>query len=126
MKLRLIIAICLLVASLGTAIGFVTFLNRSANALEAALTEALEASLTESADWEAKTLEVVRLWERDKEVIHVLLPHINLNELEWALGTLPEYQKERETTLYIEQCVRGIQCVRTIREMEKPTWGNVF
>ncbi len=126
MKLRLIIAVCLLVVSVGAALGFAAFLDHSARELETALNVALEAALSESQDWDDATQEVDRLWRRDKEWIHVLLPHINLNELEWALQTLPEYRRQNEAELYIEQCVRSIQCVRTIREMERPTFGNVF
>ncbi|MDR3312844.1 MAG: DUF4363 family protein [Oscillospiraceae bacterium] len=126
MRIRLIAAICLLVFALGAALGFAAFLEHAAKELETALTTALEDALTESPGWETATQEVTRLWARDKGLMHVLLPHVNLNELEWALGTLPEYQREQEATLYVEQCVRGIQCIRTIREMERPTIGNIF
>jgi hypothetical protein len=126
MKLRLIVALCLLVVSLATALGFAAFLDHSTEELESALTNALEAALTEAPNWEAATNEITRLWERDKGLMHVLLPHVNLNELEWALGTLPEFEREQEATLYVEQCVRGLQCIKTVREMEMPSWGNIF
>ncbi|MDR2525923.1 MAG: DUF4363 family protein [Oscillospiraceae bacterium] len=126
MKLRLIVSICLLVLALGAALGFGAYLDYSAQTLNAALQHALDAALRQSPDWQSATAEVERLWARDKGVLHILLPHVNLNELEWALGTLPEYLRERDAALYVEQCVRSIQCLRTIRETERPSLGNIF
>jgi len=126
MKLRLLLAICLLVISVGTAVFCLAHLNRCTDALTEAIETAMRCAATESTQWAPATGEVERLWERHKEFLHILLPHINLNELEWALGALGEYQKQGDVPLYIEQCVRGLQCVNTVREMERPNWGNIF
>ena len=126
MKSRLITAIVLLVVSVGAAVFCVLHLNKCAKELGGALETALACAAVESPGWEAATGEVLRLWERDKEFLHILLPHVNLNELEWTIGAMPAYLQQRDRPLYIEQCVRGLQCLETVREMERPNWGNVF
>ena len=127
MKLRLAAAIVLVVLSVGFAVFCMFRLNRCAGELTAALEAAQDAAAGDSyAAWEAATREALRLWERDSEFLHILLPHANLNELEWALGSLPEYLRQDERGLYAEQCVRALQCVNTVKEMERPGWGNIF
>ena len=126
MKFRLITAITLLTLSVGAAVFCLLRLNKSTQDLTQAIETAMASAAVESPEWESATEEVMRLWKRDREFMHILLPHVNLNELEWTLGALPEYLKQRDKALYIEQCVRGLQCVSTVREMERPSWGNVF
>ena len=126
MKLRMVLAIGLLAVSVGLAVFCLVHLDRRTDALTEALETAMRCAATHSPDWALATGEVRRLWERDRNFLHILLPHINLNELEWALGSLGEYQKQGDAALYIEQCVRGLQCVNTVREMETPNWGNIF
>ena len=126
MKLRLTIAITLIALSVGMAVFCMLRLNRVTDELSAAIETAMAAAALESPDWQSATDEVMRLWERDQGFMHILLPHVNLNELEWTLGALPLYLQQRDKALYIEQCVRGLQCVKTVREMERPTLGNVF
>jgi len=126
MKLRLAIAITLIALSLGGALFCLAHLNRVTDELAEAIGTAMAAATVEAFDWEAATDEVMRLMERHESFLHILLPHVNLNELEWAVGALPEYLKQRDKALYIEQCVRGLQCVNTIREMERPSLGNIF
>ena len=126
MKLRMILTICLLAVSIGTAVFCVLHLNKCTDALTEALETAMRCAATNSPDWPQATDEVHRLWDRHKDFLHILLPHANLNELEWTLGALREYLKQGDKALYIEQCVRGLQCVATVREMETPSWGNIF
>jgi len=126
MKSRLITAIVLLAVSIGTAIFCVLYLNRCAEELGGALEAALACAAMESPGWEEATQEVTRVWERRGEFLHILLPHVNLNELEWTIGALPAYLEQGDKSLYVEQCVRGLQCLNTVREMERPTWGNIF
>jgi len=124
MKLRMITAIVLLALSISAAVFCLLRMSACADELAAALETAMASA--GSPQWEEATRGVTRLWERDRDFLHILLPHINLNELEWALGSLREYQQQRDKALYVEQCVRGLQCVNTVREMERPNWGNVF
>jgi len=126
MKLRLIAAISLLAVCIGGALYCMLHARRCAGELTESLETALAASAIEGENWAEATGETLAIWERDKQFYHILLPHVNLNELEWALGSLPEYLVKREQKLYIEQCVRAIQCVHTIREMEMPSLGNIF
>ena len=126
MKSRLITAIALLVVSVGAAVFCVLHLNKCAKALGGALETALTCAAVESPGWEDATREVLQIWERHREFLHILLPHVNLNELEWTIGALPAYLEQRDKTLYLEQCVRALQCLETVREMERPSWGNVF
>jgi len=126
MKIRLIVAIVLLVICLGGAFFCMTHARRCAGELIESLQTALAAAAIEGKNWAEATSEAIGIWERDSGFYHILLPHMNLNELEWALGSLPEYLVAREQKLFIEQCVRAIQCVNTIREMEMPSWGNIF
>jgi len=126
MKSRLMIAVTLLAISIGSAIFCVLHLNKCTRELSGALETALACAATESPGWEDATDEVMRVWEERKEFMHILLPHVNLNELEWTIGALPAYLEQRDKALYVEQCVRGLQCVDTVREMERPNWGNIF
>ena len=126
MKLRLIIAVVLLAASVGTAVFCLAHVNRCTDELAGALETAMRRAAAGSPDWAQATEEVHRLWEKHKDFLHIMQPHYNLNELEWTLGSLREYQKQGDRALYIEQCVRGLQCVATVREMEAPNWGNIF
>jgi len=126
MKSRLITAVALLVVAVGAAVLCMLHVNRVARELGGALETALACAVTESPGWEAATDEVVRIWEKHEGFLHTMLPHVNLNELEWTIGALPAYLEQRDKALFIEQCVRGLQCVKTVREMEKPTWGNIF
>jgi len=126
MKARLIAAIALLAVSAGAAVFSVLHLNKCAKELGGALETALAGAAVESPGWEDATREVLETWERHREFLHILLPHVNLNELEWTIGALPEYLAQRDRTLYLEQCVRALQCLDTVREMERPSWGNIF
>jgi len=126
MKSRLITAIALLAVSVGTAVFCVLHVNKCADQLTGALETALARAATESPGWEEANAEVLRIWDRHEEFLHTLLPHVNLNELEWTVGALSAYLEQRDKALYIEQCVRGLQCVNTVREMERPSWGNIF
>ena len=126
MKLRIIAASILLAICIGAPIFCMLHAKKCADELSGQLETALAAAAVESSDWANATQEAERIWKRDKAFYHILLPHSNLNELEWSLGSLTEYLARDERQLYIEQCVRAIQCVNTLREMETPTWGNVF
>ena len=126
MKLRIVIAAALMAAAIGTAVVCVLRLNACTKEMSGAIETALARAVTDDPGWEAASEEVARLWERDDEFLHTLLPHVNLNELEWALGAMPEYLGQRDRALYAEQCVRALQCLRTIRDMERPSWGNIF
>jgi len=126
MKSRMITAVVLLAVSVGAAVFCMLHVNRCADELTGALETALACAATESPGWEEATQEVLRVWEKHEGFLHILLPHVNLNELEWTIGALPAYYEQRDKALYIEQCVRGLQCVKTVREMERPTLGNIF
>ena len=126
MKIRIIAASILLVICLGAPLFCMLHAKQCAGELSGQLETALAAAAVESPEWAVATREAERIWERDKAFYHILLPHANLNELEWSLGSLTEYLAQGEQKLYIEQCVRAMQCVNTLREMETPTWGNVF
>ena len=126
MKLRLGIAAALIALAVGAAVFCLLRLNTITDELTGAVETAMAAAATESPYWEAATEEVIRLLKRHEGFMHILLPHVNLNELEWTLGALPVYLEQRDKALYIEQCVRGLQCVNTVREMERLSWGNVF
>ena len=126
MKLRLAVAIGLIMLCVGMAIFSLFRLDASAREISWAIEIAMHAAIEESPGWEAATDEVIRLLERDKGFMHILLPHVNLNELEWAIGSLPEYFRQSDKALYVEMCVRGLQCLNTIREMERPNLGNIF
>jgi len=126
MKSRLITAITLLAVSVGAAVFCMLHVNKCARELGGALETALACAVTESPGWEEATKEVERVWEKHEGFLHTMLPHVNLNELEWTIGALPAYLEQRDKALYVEQCVRGLQCVNTVREMERPSWGNIF
>ena len=126
MKSRLITAVALLAVSVGFAIFSFFHLNKAAGELGGALESAMACCATQSPGWAEATSEVLRVWEKHDDFLHILLPHVNLNELEWTIGALPEYLAQQDKTLYLEQCVRGLQCLQTVREMERPSWGNVF
>jgi len=126
MKSRLITAIALLTVSVGAAVFCVLHLNKCAKELSGALETALASAAVESPGWEDATQEALRTWEQHREFLHILLPHVNLNELEWTIGALSSYLERRDKALYIEQCVRALQCLNTVREMERPSWGNIF
>ena len=126
MKLRLGVAVALIALSVGAALFCLFYLERAADDMADAIRAAMAQAAVESLEWEPATDEILRLWERDKAFLHILLPHVNLNELEWTIGALPEYLRQRDKKLYIEQCVRGLQCVNTIKDMERPSLGNIF
>ncbi|MDR1463908.1 MAG: DUF4363 family protein [Oscillospiraceae bacterium] len=126
MKLRTGIAVGLLAVCLAAALGTHRLLDRRTEALTGALQTALQSALDDAPDWSGNTEEVLAQWERCKGLMHVMLPHISLNELELSLGSLRKYCEEKKTDLYLEQCLRGIECVRIVREMERPLPGNIF
>jgi len=126
MKLRVGVAIALIVLAVGFALYCIFRVNRATDELAAAIETAMTAALEQSPEWEYVTQDLVRLWQRERAFLHILLPHMNLNELEWAIGSLPTYQRLGDHALFVEQSVRGLQCLQTIREMERPTLGNIF
>jgi|GEM_PF-1502721 len=126
MKLRLGVAIGLIVLSVGFALYCIARLNNAADELEQALETAMAAALEQSPNWFAATEEVLRIWQRERGFLHILLPHANLNELEWAIGALPMYLELDDRDLFVEHSIRGLQCLNTIREMERPSLGNIF
>jgi len=126
MKIRLITAISLIVLAVCFAVFCLHYVNRTTQQLTDALEWAIEAAQEQSLEWEVATHEVTQLWQRSRSFLHVLFPHQNLNELEWAVGALPQYLRMRDAPLFIEHAVRGLQTVNTIREMERPTLGNIF
>ena len=126
MKLRLSVAIGLIVLSVGFALYCILRLNAAAEELTHALESAMAAAVEQSPAWGPATEEVLRLWQRERGFLHILLPHANLNELEWAIGALPMYLELGDHELFIEHSIRGLQCLNTIREMERPSLGNIF
>ena len=126
MKLRLGVAVGLIVLSVGFALYCILRLDSAAGELERAIETAMAAAVNETPDWPAATEEVTRIWQRERGFLHILLPHANLNELEWAIGALPLYLALGDRELFIEHSVRGLQCLNTIREMERPSLGNIF
>jgi len=126
MKIRLIAAISLIVLAVGFALFCMHYVDRATQQLTQALEHAIYAAHEQTLDWASATDEVTRLWQRSRSFLHVLFPHQNLNELEWALGALPKYLRLDDAPLFIEHAVRGLQTVNTIREMERPTLGNIF
>ncbi|MDR2753201.1 MAG: DUF4363 family protein [Oscillospiraceae bacterium] len=126
MKLRLIAAIVLLTCAVAAATLCLWHLHTCATQLQSALETALEMATNETPGWGDSAEKVLRLWEKNSDFLHILLPHANLNELEWTLGSLPAYAAQKDAALYIEQCVRGLQCVRTVAEMEQINLGNIF
>jgi hypothetical protein len=125
-KLRLTAAVLFLVLALGTAIGCGIHLDRLSEKMSAQLEEAIAACVQKAPDWAEQTDAVTKTWEKNKGFLHVMLPHQNINELEWAITSLKSYCDKREATLYLEQCVRALGCVATIVELEKPNFGNIF
>ncbi|MCL2532375.1 MAG: DUF4363 family protein [Oscillospiraceae bacterium] len=126
MKIRLITAICLIVLAVGFSVFCLVYVSRTTQQLTQALEHAIETAQQHSPQWESATEEVTRLWQRSRSFLHILFPHQNLNELEWALGALPKYQRMGDVPLFIEHAVRGLQTVNTIREMERLTLANIF
>jgi hypothetical protein len=119
-------SILLLTGAIGAALVCGAHLEKTAGQLAAALTEGMVAAADETADLEPYAQKVKAIWDKNDAFYHCLLPHSSLNELEWTLGTLEGYTAPEERELFFESCVRGLQCVATLREMEKPTWGNIF
>ena len=126
MKLRLSVAIGLIVLSVAFALYCVLRVNAATAELEQAIETAMAAALEQSPAWGPATDEVLRIWQRERAFLHILLPHTNLNELEWAIGALPRFFELGDHELFIEHSVRGLQCLNTIREMERPSLGNIF
>jgi len=126
MKLRLSIAIGLIVLSVAFALYCVLRVNAASAELEQALKTAMAAALEQSPAWAPATDEVLRIWQRERSFLHILLPHTNINELEWAIGALPMYLALGDHGLFVEHTIRSLQCLNTIREMERPSLGNIF
>lgn len=126
MKFRLAAAIVLLAASIASAAFCLAHINKCTDELDSALQAALACAAAQSDGWEDATAHVLRIWQSDRDFYHILLPHTNINELEWSIGSLPDFLAQRESKAYVEQCIRGLQCVKTVREMERVTWGSVF
>lgn len=126
MKIRLITAICLIVLAVGFSVFCLAYVNHATQQLTQALELAIEAAQERSPQWESTTEQVTEQWQRNRSFLHVLFPHQNLNELEWAVGALPKYQRMGDAALFIEHAVRGLQTVNTIREMERLTLANIF
>ena len=126
MKARMITAIALLGLSVGMAVFSMLYVERCAGALEGALEKAMACTSMESTAWAAASDDVERVWARHKGFLHILLPHAVLNELEWAVGALPLHLEQRDKAMFVEQCVRGLQCLNTLREMERVSWGIIF
>ena len=126
MKARLIVAICLLTLSVGLAVFSMFHLYNCADELTYALETTMQSAALQSPNWPGTVDELQRVWDRHSSFFHIMQPHINLNELEWVIGSLKEYQQRGDVALFIEQCVRGLQCVKTIRDTERPNWGNIF
>jgi len=126
MKVRLVASIVLIVVALGFAFYCLWRVESTAQTLAEALETAMVAAHTQAPNWQEATDEVVRLWESQRAFLHILMPHQNINELEWAIGALPFYLELGDVDLFVEHSVRGLQCLNTIREMERPTLGNIF
>ena len=126
MKLRVGISIGLIVLAVGFALYCIFRVNRAALELSAAVETAMDAAIQDAPNWQEATDEVIQIWERERGFLHILFPHVNINELEWAIGAMQHFQRLGDHALFIEQSVRSLQCLNTIREMERPTFGNIF
>jgi hypothetical protein len=126
MKLRLVISSLLVTCALGTAVLCGLHLKNFGKTFAAQLEAAAQSGIAQNETWDAATQTVLETWSRNEAFLHILLPHPNINELEWAVSALPDYCRQREPELYLEQCVRALSCLETILEMEKPRLGNIF
>ncbi|NLB36689.1 MAG: DUF4363 family protein [Clostridiales bacterium] len=123
---RLYVAAVLLIFSVS--ISFICYfvLKNHVDNLTTNLNQALEISVNGNGSLPEKTKEIEEIWEDTSEIMHMLIIHTDLSELEVNLLSLTEYSKQKSNNLYNEACIRSIHNLEHIKESLIPDWGNIF
>lgn len=106
--------------------GYMT-LSDTCETLESALTEI--ADYAESGDTEAaqkKTEELLMLWEEIHGRIEAIVPHIETDELEEIIKSLPIYAEEGNMERLKERSEIAVNRLEHIIQNEQPLFSNIF
>jgi len=123
---RLYVAAALLIFSVSISFMCYFILRNRVDNLVLHLNQALEISENGGNSLIEKTKEIEDVWNETSEIMHMLIIHTDLIELEVDLLSLSEFAQENSTDHYNEACISSIHNLQHIKESLIPDWGNIL
>ncbi len=123
---RLYVAVSLLIFSVSVSFLCYFVLRNRVDNLVLHLNQALEISENGSDSLIEKTKEIEEIWDGTSAIMHMLIIHTDLIELEVDLLSLSEFAQENSTDHYNEACISSIHNLQHIKESLIPDWGNIL
>lgn len=124
---KLAIASVLLVLAVTVAVWSGAVFSREMNALSSSLERLLEVS--KGGDTEAVSLElqnVFSVWEKASNVLHALVMHESVTELEQSINVLPDILEHGETEEFRLKCIEALSQIKNLVGAEKLSWENIL
>ncbi len=123
---RFYAAIALLIFTVGISFTCFFILKSKADNLTENLEEALALSEEGSDKLVEETAKIEEIWDGTSRIMHMLIIHTDLIDLEVNLLSLSEYAAEDDWDNYSEACIVSIHHIEHIKKSLIPDWGNIL
>lgn len=124
---KLVTAAVLLAVAVTVAIWSGAVFSREMKALSSSIENLLEAS--ESGDTEileARLREVCDRWEKAGDILHALVMHDFVSELEQSINVLPNILKHGDMEEFRLKCIEALGQIENLVNAEKLSWENIL
>ncbi len=124
---KLVIACVLLALAVTAAIWSNGVFKRETDVLTASLEKLLEVSQYGDDDDVSRELEnVISAWESASKVLHALVMHDAMDEVEQSITALPQILKHAERDEFRQKCIEALSQTKNLVSAERLSWENIL
>lgn len=122
---RFVAALVLLAFTLTLSIGAqIIFFKKTGELIESL--DSLRSAI-DRGEGEERALENAKsVWQNSKKMLHILLVHRTMDEIEININSLEEYLKAGDTEALREACTQALMQVENLRDAGRVTIENIF
>ncbi len=122
---RFVAALVLLAFTLTLSIGAqIIFFKKTGDLIESL--DMLRSAI-DRGEGEERALENTKsVWQNSKKMLHILLVHRTMDEIEININSLEEYLKAGDTEALREACTQALMQVENLRDAGRVTIENIF
>lgn len=124
---RFVIALILLCLAVAISVSAeVIFIKRTDTLIDSMneLLKAIDAGDEEQMSTELNT--VKENWNRSKKILHVILIHRSMDEIEININSLEEFLKSRDFESLRQSCTEGLQQLENLRDASRLSIENIL
>lgn len=124
---KLVIACILLALAVTSAVWSNTVFKKETEALTVSLERLLDAS--EHGDDAAISRElenVTAAWENASRVLHALVMHDSMDEVEQSITALPQILKHADRKEFKQKCIEALSQTENLVNSERLSWENIL